>query len=50
MENGGNFCEVDYEKIGRKLCEGICAYFYEPSEIHASFLSKLVNLKNKALK
>ena len=24
---GKNYTEMDYEKIGRKLCEGICIYF-----------------------
>jgi len=26
-ESGKNYSELDYEKIGRKLCEGICIYF-----------------------
>lgn len=26
-EVGNNYSEADYEKIGRKLCEGISIYF-----------------------
>ena len=27
LDNGPNFTELDYEKVGRKLCEGISLYF-----------------------
>ena len=28
-EYGANYLEADYEKIGKKLCEGIAVFFYE---------------------
>lgn len=42
-ENGPNYLEADYERIGKKLCEGMAVLFYKEMTIPKNTLT--VSLK-----
>ena len=50
---GVNYLESDYEKIGKKLCEGMALFFYEEISVNLSRapsknVEKMVALKKRA--
>lgn len=55
-QQGPNYLQADYEKIGKKLCEGIAVFFYsaqekEKPQSHSEYraIEKLTSMKEKAM-
>lgn len=46
-ENGANYLEADYEKIGRKLCEGMAIQLHDEVEIKQGLLDKAIEKMTK---
>ena len=44
-DGGANYLEADYEKAGRKLCEGIAVYFADPESQNPPEMAELIGEK-----